>query len=346
LASCDSEENAVNRLNWGKWLLALGVLPVAIACSEAPPPPETDLTQSQETIASSGDRVQIVATFLPMYWFTKAIAGDVADVELLIPPGSDVHEYQTKPADVRAIANADLIVKNGLDLESFLDETIANSGNAKLKQIEASRGIEAIDRLSPVVEPLEEHGEDHAHEEDKNGHDHSHEAGNPHVWMDPVLAQQQTIAIRDGLIEIDPKNRSTYEANAAAYIEQLKQLDREFQEELKPYSNCSFITFHDAYPYLAQRYNLQQIAVVEIPETSLSPGDIQTTIEAVEQYQAKALFGEPGVDNKLLESLSQDLNLKLYSIDPLVSGDLDPQHYFKAMQSNLETLKTACKPLS
>jgi zinc/manganese transport system substrate-binding protein len=88
---------------------------------------------------------------------------------------------------------------------------------------------------------------------------------------------------------------------------------------------------------------LKQVAVVEIPEDQLSPADVQNAVNAVKQYNVKALFGEPGTDNKLLQGLSQDLNLTLRPLDSLESGPLDPQHYFTAMKANLQTLESACK---
>jgi len=168
-------------------------------------------------------------------------------------------------------------------------------------------------------------------------------AGNPHVWLDPVLAKQQVENIRDGLIAANPENKATYQANATAYIQQLEKLDTEYNQSLQKYPNCTFISFHDAYPYLANRYKIKQVAVVEIPEDQLSPTDVQKAINAVKQYKAKAIFGEPGVDNKLLKALSQDLNLTLQPLDSLESGTLDPQHYFKAMQANLKVIENACK---
>jgi zinc/manganese transport system substrate-binding protein len=94
---------------------------------------------------------------------------------------------------------------------------------------------------------------------------------------------------------------------------------------------------------LAKRYQLKQVAVVEIPEDQLSPTDVQKAVAAVKQYKVKALFGEPGVDNKLLQSLSKDLNLTLRPLDSLETGSTDPQYYFTAMKTNLQTLESACR---
>jgi zinc/manganese transport system substrate-binding protein len=273
---------------------------------------------------------KIVATILPMYLFTKGVAGSEGQVDLLVPPNTNIHNYQASPDNVRSLAEANILVKNGLGVEGFLDRLITNAGNTQLQQINASQGIEALKE--------EEHDHDH-HE----SHGHSHEEGNPHVWLDPVLAQQQVVNIRDGLIAADPNNRQTYQANAAVYLEKLKQLDQQFKTRLSSVQGCQFISFHDAYPYLAQRYGLQQMAVVELPEDNLSPGDIQRVINAVKQYNVTALLSETGVDDSRLQRIADDTGLPVKALDPIESGSLDPQYYFTAMQKNLNTLVEVCQ---
>ncbi len=277
------------------------------------------------------DTPKVVITFLPVYLFTKAVTGDVADVEILVPPGTDIHDYQATPDNVKAIATANVLVKNGLGLEAFLTGTVKNAQNSKLVEIDASKSIKVINDISPVEETNEK---DHKYE---------HTAGNPHVWLDPVFAKQQVINIRDGLITADPGNKTTYQANAAAYIQELDNLNNEFRRTLQKTPNCTFITFHDAFPYMAKRYNLKQMAVVEIPEDQLSPADVQNAINAVKKYKVKALFSEPGIDNKLLTSLSQDLQLTVYPLNSLENGETNPQYYFQAMKDNLKNLATGCK---
>lgn len=319
-------------------LLALLVLLTTAACSQTNNNQVTTETSPPTTVTPTADpgkpKIKVVATFLPMYWFTKAVAQDVASVEILVPPGTEVHDYQATPENVKAIATANVLIKNGLGLEEFLEDTVKNAQNAKLQQVDASKGIKALNEISTVVEPVKGKGHDH---------DHDHSAGNPHVWLDPVFAKQQVTNIRDALIVADPANKATYEANAAAYIKQLDDLHNQFQQELQKTPNCTFITFHDAYPYLAQRYNLKQVAVVEVPEDQLAPSDVQKVVNTVKKYNVKALFNEPGTDNKLLASLSKDLNLTLREISSLEAGDKDPQSYFKSMKSNLENLQSACK---
>ncbi|NMG06784.1 metal ABC transporter substrate-binding protein [Brasilonema sp. UFV-L1] len=328
-------------------LIALLMLSLLAGCTESDTNQTTtpqQSSQAQQTTSTSSPqpgKIKVVTTFLPMYMFTKAVAGDVADVEILVPPGTEVHEYQSTPKDVKAIATANVLVKNGLGLEEFLDNTIKNAHNSKLYITDASKNIQPLNEISPI-EKTSKQEKEHNHG-GAGEHHHEHAEGNPHVWLDPVLAKQQVANIRDGLIAADSANKATYEANAAAYIKQLDNLNSEFQQTLQKTPSCTFITFHDAFPYLAKRYNIKQVAVVEIPEDQLAPADVQNAVNAVKKYKVKALFSEPGVDNKLLTSLSKDLNLTLRSLNSLETGNTDPQYYFTAMQENLQTLETACK---
>ncbi|MEH2216711.1 MAG: metal ABC transporter substrate-binding protein [Nostoc sp.] len=318
-------------------IIALLMLSMTAGCSQSNPNQGSTSEQSPPAQATTSTSVaqlgktKVVTTFLPIYLFTKAVVGNVADVEILVPPGTEVHEYQATPENVKAIATANVLVKNGLGLEGFLENTVKNAQNAKLVEIDASIGIKPLNEISPVVKT------------GKDEEDHEHAQGNPHVWLDPVLAKQEVTNIRDGLIAADPANKATYETNTAAYIKELESLNGEFQQTLQKTPSCTFITFHDAFPYLAKRYNLKQVAVVQIPEDQLSPTDVQNAVNAVKKYKVKALFSEPGVDNKLLSSLSKDLKLTLRPLDSLETGETDPQHYFKAMKANLQILETSCR---
>ncbi|MGK7955943.1 MAG: metal ABC transporter substrate-binding protein, partial [Crocosphaera sp.] len=113
---------------------------MAIACSpESTPPTSSDPTPE----TSSGPK--IVTTFLPVHLFTKAVVGDTGQVDILISPGNEVHDYQATPEDAKLLAQADVLVENGLGMEAFLSDLVANAGNSELQQIDASEGIEAME---------------------------------------------------------------------------------------------------------------------------------------------------------------------------------------------------------
>ena len=284
-----------------------------------------------KTTAQNNSSPKIVTTFLPVHLFTKAVVGDTGEVEILISPGAEVHDYQATPDDAKLLSQADVLVENGLGMEEFLSALVANAGNSQLQQITSSKGIEVIE---------EEEEDEHGH----HGHDHHHHGeGNPHVWLDPVLAQQQVANIRDELIAINPGNADIYTSNADSYIQQLQELDNEFQQRLAPVKGCKFITFHDAFPYLAQRYGLEQEAIIEIPEDSITPKDIRRVQKAAKKHKVNALFTEPGIEDQRIQQISSDLNLPLEAIDPLESGETDPQYYFQAMRGNLQALERGCQ---
>ena len=286
-------------------------------------------------VAQNRNGIKIIATFLPIYIFTKGVAGETEEIEILIPPGTDPHEYQGTPENARSIAQADILVKNGLGLEEFLEKLVDSTGNSQLQKINASQNIEPIE--------MEEDDDNHNDYDHDHDHDHSHKEGNPHVWLDPVLAQQQVKNIRDGLIKANPNNATTYQANASIYLEKLQRLDQEFKTRLKPFKECKFIVFHDAYPYLAKRYNLQQIAVVELPQDNIKPRDIQRVIEAAKKYQVKGLLAEIGFNDSRMQQIAKDIGLPIKKLDPINSGLLDPEHYFTAMRNNLKSLEEVCQ---
>lgn len=330
LITTQSLQQLMRPIQFRRFVVMALLLPTAvISCSTPPAPPSAQ--ESGSSAVTQQPALKVMTTFLPMYLFTKAVAGDVAQVEILIQPGTEVHDYQSTPENAKALAQADVLVKNGLGLESFLDQTLKSVENPQLKVIDASTGMTPLtEETTPIVSlaPAD---------------DHKHHDGNPHIWLDPALAIQQVTAIRDGLITADPAHRSTYQANAAAYIEKLQQLDAKFKRSLQPFRDRTFVTFHDAFPYLAQRYQLKQVAIVEIPEDQLAPSDIQQVITTVQQFKVKAILSEPGVDNKLVTTLAKDLNLQVYPLDSLEAGDLEPQYYITAMEKNLSTLEQAFK---
>ncbi|MGB3532523.1 MAG: zinc ABC transporter substrate-binding protein [Microcoleaceae cyanobacterium] len=289
----------------------------------------TETTETIQITEQNTSPAEIVTTIFPMYLFTKGVTGAEAEVELLVSPNTNIHNYQASPGNIRSVAEAEILIKNGLGIEEFLEKLITNAGNAQLQQINASQGIEVLE---------EEHDEDHSH-----AHSHAHEEGNPHVWLDPILAQQQVENIRDGLIAINPDNAQTYENNAAAYLQKMQQLHQQFETQLSAVEGCRFISFHNAYPYLAERYNLQQIAVIELPEDSLSPQDIQQVINTADQYNVKALLSESGISDSRLQQISNDTGLPIKTLDPIENGDLNPQYYFTAMEKNLEILTEVCQ---
>lgn len=316
-------------------------------------------------------KLQVTTTFLPITNFTKAVAGDRAQVTQLLPNNIGPHDYQAKPEDVQKLAKTDILVMNGLEMEAFLEDMVKNAGNSELAMVDSSEGI-------AVIPNEEEHGDEHKGEKDEHDHEdhegedhqdedhaegkdhaedkdhdeekdhaeggHDHGENNPHIWLDPKRAIQQVENIRDGLIQADPDGKSTYEANAAAYIDQLKKLDTEFTEQLKPYAGKTFVTYHDFADYFARSYDLKVEYLVGIPHENASPEDVKRVINAANSSNLKTLLSEPQASGNPFTALAQDLKVQVGTFDPLESGGtdaLEADYYLSAMRANLKNLTTA-----
>lgn len=281
--------------------------------------------------------LRVITTFIPVTNFTKAVVGDRAEVTQLLPTNVGPHDYQAKPEDVQKLAKGNVLVKNGLGMEEFLGDLLKNAGNANLKVIDSSKDIQPI-----ANEEKHEH-HDHDHEKTSEAK-HDHGAFNPHIYLDPKRAIKQVENIRDGLIAADPEGKTTYDKNATAYIEKLKQLDSEIAQQLQPFAGKTFVTYHDFAPYFAQSYNLKAEFLVDIPEENASPEDVKRVINATQQSNLKTLLTEPQAVGSPFAALAKDLKVKVSTFDPLETSNgeaLQPDYYLTTMRQNLQNLESA-----
>jgi len=271
----------------------------------------------------------VVTTILPITEFTKAVAGSCAKVQPLIPANRAPHDFQATPSDLVLVSKADVLVKNGLALETFLGKLIASADNTNLKVIDSSRGVATLGN------PEAEHGHDH---------DHDHGSVNPHIWLDPVLAEQQVNTIRDGLIAAKPACRSQFMANAAAFTAQLRILDTELAAQFKPFYGKTFVVFHDFHAYFAKRYGLKGTFVVDVPEENPTPDDLKRVASTAQKSQLKALLSEPQEGAGPFEALAKDLGVKVGEFDSMETRpDMaqQPASYFLVMRRNAKALINA-----
>jgi len=350
-------------------LLALGL---GSCGPTATSPNESPETNNETAEATSQEELQIVTTFLPMTHFTKAVVQNRAEVTQLLPTNTGPHDYQAKPTDVQTIANAHVLVKNGLELEVYLEDMIANANNPDLVVINTSEGIATIaygeedghdhhdhsDHDHEEKAESHDHGEkteshnhedhDHgekteSHDHEEQGHSHDHGEFDPHIWLDPKRAMEQVENIRDQLIAVDPEGEPIYTENADAYLEELKALDEEISDQLSPYAGETFITFHDFANYFAESYNLEAQFLVDIPEENPSPEDVKRVIDTVQAEGIKTLLTEPQAGDNSFSALAQDLNVKVSVFDPVATGDAEavqPEYYLEVMRQNVNNLVT------
>jgi zinc transport system substrate-binding protein len=311
------------------WVSLLGGLLAGCggSVSTLPTPP----TQTTQPAA----KLRVITTFLPITQFTRAVAGERAEVTQLLPPNAEPHDYQATPADVQRLARAQVLVTNGLGIEEFLDRTIQSAANPNLRIVDSSAQVATLANPEGEEEP--------GH--NQQGHDdHDHGAVNPHIWLDPKRAIQQVTNIRDALIAADPEGKAVYTANAAQFIAELRTLDTEIAATLKPYQGKTFIAYHDFAPYFAQSYQLKAEFLVDLPEENPSPADVRRVIQTAQASNLKTLLTEPQVGPAVFTAVAQDLKVQVSVFDALESGGAEamrPQAYLQTMRQNLQNLKSA-----
>ena len=313
-------------------LASVPLLAMAVACSSTEP---VDQASSQ--------KLQVVTTILTTTLFTKAVAGDCAQVSSLLPAGADSHAHQARPQDVASLGKAQVLVINGLGMESFLEPVLKGAENKELITIDSSSGINPL-----AMEEKDDHGHGHHHHHD-HGHAHGDavQAVNPHVWLDPTLAAKQVETIRDGLMKADPSCADGYRNRADAYITKLQQLDSELAAELAPFQGRTVVSFHEALPYFTRRYGLSDEALVTLPEDQPSPADVQRINQVLKANNIAGVLTEPGGGSAALQSLAKDLTLRLEVFDPLElvpeASKRTPELYIEVMRRNGEAVKATMK---
>ncbi len=276
------------------------------------------------------EKLKVLTSFLPVYCFTVNVAGDLAEVENLLPPGVGPHDYQFTPKDRRKLAKADLIVINGLGMESWLERAL-QAGDHKPVVVEISAGLN-----KELLHSAEPEGK-----ESEAGHHHEL---NPHVWLDPLLAVHAVTNILVALQKADPAHAAGYARNAEGFVQRLEKLDAEIREGLTPVRTNSFVTFHDAFPYFIRRYQLNLAGVLEeTPEVSPSPRYLAQLSGNIRQRKARAIFVEPQFPSTLAEQLAKDLKIKIGTLDTMEIGPQTPSAYEEIMRRNLRVLQETLK---
>ena len=270
-------------------------------------------------------KLRVLSTFLPAYCIAANVAGEHAAVENLLPGSVSLHDYQLSPPDLQKIATADVIVVNGLGLETFLEKAFKSTGT-KAKLVTLTHGFDP--------DLIAEDAVGHRHSEP--GHDHTHD---PHTWLDPILAARSVTNVLQALQQADPKNAAAFATNAAAYTRRLNQLHEDFKDQFASIQSTPFITYHNAFRYFVRRYGLNLVGVVEqVPEVAPSVRERSDLLKTIRAKNVKVLFTEPGASPRLAQQIAKDSKLRLEQLDPLETGQLSPDAYEKGMRRNAETL--------
>lgn len=252
---------------------------------------------------TSGTRV--IASNVIIGDLVRNVAGDAAEVTVLIPQGTDPHTFQPTARQARDVARADVVFLNGKDLEEAAESLVRNN---------VSDDTPVITLADSVAEAADD--------------------PNPHLWLNARYAMQYVEAIRDALVDADPEQAATYRANAARYLDELDALDREVEQQIRsiPEERRKLVTFHDSFHYLAERYGLTVVGVVlESPGREASARDLVDLVAEIKEQRVPAVFAEPQLDDRLLREAATEAGATL--------ADLYSDAFGEGVQSYVELMR-------
>ncbi len=299
------------------------LLPIAVAAALAGSSP-----------APAQDRISVVASFAILADFVAEIGGDRVSVTTLVGPGGDVHTFSATPADARAVAEADILVVNGLGFEGWIDRLIEASGFGG-PVVVASEGVTALPDAH-----------DHIHITE-GGVVHDHDALDPHAWQDVGNAAIYVGNIDAALAAADPAGAAGYAARLEAYEAELAALEAEITEALAgiPPGRQTIVTSHDAFGYFSAAYGIAFLAPQGVnPDAEAGAGDIAALIRQVNEQMIGAVFVETITDPRLVEQIARETGAvvggTLYS-DTLTGPNGPAATYIAMMRHNVRTIAAA-----
>ena len=276
--------------------------------------------------SSYDDNLNIVTSFYPMYVLTSNIidgANGVTLTNLTSNQTGCLHDYQISTKDMIKLSHADILVVNGGGMESFIEKAVSLYDN--LKVIDSSVGLS------------DEHNKTE-HQDDGN-HEHGE---NSHYWVSISLYIEQVKNVSNELCKMDFQNAKLYEENTNRYIDKLEKLKEKMHNALDNVAYKNIVTFHEAFEFFAEEFNLNIVTVIERePGTYPSSGEVAKIIDMIKSQDVKAIFVEPQYSRTAADTIARETNIKVFTLDPIVTGDFDKDAYINIMENNLETLVEA-----
>jgi zinc transport system substrate-binding protein len=291
----------------------------------------------KESATSDDGKVKIMSTVFPGYDFSREIAGDKADVTMLLPPGSESHSFEPTPKDIIEIEKQDIFIYVGGESDEWVSEILESADTSKLTTIKLLDEVKAVEEV--VVPGMEEE-----EEEEESGEPEYDE----HVWTSPENAKLIVQKITSELDRIDSANAQVYDGNTSAYVEKLNTLDAEFQDVVKNAKRKTLV-FGDRFPfrYFADAYGLDYSAAFPgcSTETECSAKTVAFLVDKVKSEKIPVVFHIELSNKKIAERIAEETGAKVrllhaahnVSKDEFESG----KTYLEIMQENASTLKEA-----
>src|SRR5699024_3648038 len=304
-------------------ILTLILSVIFVGCSR-----EDDITlkSNHPPTQTDKDQIEVITSFSMIEDMTKSIGGKHVKVTNLVPIGTDPHDYEPKPDDMKDIARSDLILYNGLNLEGgdkgWLAKVLDTTDYQKRNAVAVSKD----------VKPMYIGDEDN-------------KEVNPHAFIDPYVREKMVKAITSSLIQKNPEHEAYFKKNEARYLKSLHEIERDYDKKLNSISKANnvFVTSEQAFQYVTSRYNLKEGYIWAIDtEENGSPEQIKNLVQFIHRNKPPVLFIESNVDKRPMETVSTESNVKIYP-KPIYSDEIgkkgeDADTYLSYLRYNLEVI--------
>jgi ABC-type Zn uptake system ZnuABC Zn-binding protein ZnuA len=284
--------------------------------------------------AFAAERIRVVATIPDLKALTEEVGGKLVDVESLARGTQNAHELEIRPSLMLKLRRADLLIENGLELDSWADVAVQGANNPNIVRgapgrIDVSRGIQVLEVPSTRV--------------DRSMGD-VHPLGNPHYSLDPGMAPIITQNIVDGLGRFSPDHRAEFEKNRQAFLTRLDEAMARWTRAMEPLKGARVVVYHPQWIYMLHRFGLNQAATLEDrPGIPASPAHVTRVIRQMKEEQIKVLIVEPWNDLKLATRVADEAGAKAVVLASMVGGVKGADSYIAAIDHNVNALVTAMK---
>ncbi|WP_214878938.1 zinc ABC transporter substrate-binding protein [Exiguobacterium sp. ERU653] len=297
-------------------------------------------TEGDNTTESTGDKLTVYASTFALKSIAEEIGGDQVNVEMVIPPGADPHTFEPTSKQMTQIAEADLFLTIGHDLEPYVESMEKSLDGQNVTFVKTAENVALLDATDTV----------HVHEEDGHSEDghahHDHGQYDPHVWLDPMNAFTMAEAVEAALSEEAPDYKDEFADRLSAFKEETDSLDSELAAAVENGTKSELLVTHAAYGYLAERYGFEQLPIAGLtPSEEPSQQALKRIIEEARLHDLNYIAFEDTVTPKVAEVVKQEIgaeSVTIYNLESVTKEQMD-KSYFDLMRENVKALETALK---
>lgn len=262
-------------------------------------------------------KLNVYASFYPMYDFAMKIGGDKVEVKNMTPAGTEPHDFEPSTTDMKGLSTADVFIYNGDDMEHWVKSALKSVDNKNLEVVKASTPIQLQKTKDDKMDP--------------------------HTWLSIRNSIKEIAVIKDAFIKKDPTNKEYYEKNHEAYRKKLEDLEATYSKELANHKGKPIVVAHEAFGYLCKDYDLKQIAIDGLsPDSEPNPAKMKEIIKQVKDNKISVIFYEELVDPKVAKTIADETGAKAMELNTLEGLSKDElkegKDYISVMKDNLKNL--------